>query len=162
MNRKIFLKKSAGAAIGIGILPKSLHATSRVDPEPLPASLVKEFVVAGHKELNKVKQMLGEYPNLLNSSYDWGNGDFEEAIEGAGHLGNREVASYLLDQGARVNLFVLTMLGEAELVIPVLEAFPALLKSKGAHGFTLLHHANVGGEKSAELKEYLTEKGLRE
>ena len=28
--------------------------------------------------------MLSEYPNLIYSRYDWGNGDFEEAIEGAG------------------------------------------------------------------------------
>ena len=162
MNRKTFLKYSAGTAIGLGMLPKSLQAASQDDPEPLPSSLVKEFVVAGHKDLDKVKQMIVEYPNLIYSSYDWGNGDFEEAIEGAGHLGNKEIANYLVDQGARVNLFVLTMLGKTELVKPVLEAYPSLLMAKGAHGFTLLHHANVGGDNSAELQNYLTEKGLTE
>ena len=162
MNRKIFLKYSAGVAIGLSLLPKSVQAAFQENPEPLPTPLIKEFVVAGHKDLNKVKQMLAEYPNLLNSSYDWGNGDFEQAIEGAGHLGNKEIANYLIDQGARVNLFVLSMLGKTELVKPVLEAYPALLMAKGAHGFTLLHHANVGGKNSAELKSYFAEKGLTE
>lgn len=29
----------------------------------------------------KTKQMLEATPALLNASWDWGNGDFEEAIE---------------------------------------------------------------------------------
>lgn len=107
---------------------------------------MKEFVVAGHKDLNKVKEMLSDHPNLIYSRHDWGNGDFEEVIEGAGHLGNKEIANYLIDQGARINLFVLAMLGKTKLVKPVLEVYPALLMAKGAHGFTLLHHAKVGGD----------------
>jgi hypothetical protein len=65
--------------------------------------------------------------NLLYARYDWGNGDFEEAIEGAGHVGNKEIANYLIEQGARVNLFVLTMLGKTNLVKPVLDEYPPLI-----------------------------------
>ena len=40
--------------------------------------------------------MLNDYPNLIYSRYDWGNGDFEGAIEGAGQVGNKEIADYLI------------------------------------------------------------------
>ncbi len=160
MNRKKFLSTaSLGLATG-AILPAMAQAPN--DPEALDPALVKEFVVAGHKDLAKVKALLEEAPNLIYARHDWGNGDFEEAIEGAGHLGRREIAAYLIEQGARVNLFVLTMLGKTDLVKPTLEAYPALIRAKGAHGFTLLHHAKVGGEPAKELYAYLQDKGLKE
>lgn len=54
------------------------------------------------------------------------------------------------------------MLGKTELVKPVLEQYPSLVFAKGAHGFTLLHHAERGGEKSKELYDYVSSKGLTE
>ena len=54
------------------------------------------------------------------------------------------------------------MLGKTNLVKPTLEAYPNLIFSKGPHGLTLLHHAEIGGEESKELYDYLLEKGLRE
>jgi hypothetical protein len=160
MNRKAFISTSLSGFALAGM--PSGHAFSQVQQEPAPfeIKLVKDFVVAGHKNLEVVKEMLMEHPNLIYSRYDWGNGDFEEAIEGAGHLGNKEIAEYLISKGARVNLFVLTMLGKTELVTPTLEAYPELVFAKGPHGFTLLHHAKVGG--ANELFDYLTEKGLKE
>jgi hypothetical protein len=104
--------------------------------------------------------MLGEYPNLLNCTWDWGGGDFETAIGGAGHMGNIEIAEYLIGQGARTNIFVLTMLGKTELVRPILEEYPSLINAKGPHGLTMLHHAEKGGEKAKELYDYLVSKGL--
>lgn len=130
------------------------------DPEPLNIKLVKDFVVAGHKDLPLVKEMLNEHPNLIYSSYDWGNGDFEEALEGAGHMGNKEIADFLISKGARPNLFALTMLGKTEFVKPILETYPELVFAKGPHGFTLLHHAKKGNAK--ELEDYLLEKGLKD
>lgn len=162
MNRKSFIKTGITSSLGLGLVPTMAFATNQPDPEPLKVELVKEFVLAGHFNLDKIKNMLNDYPSLLNSSYDWGNGDFEEAIEGAGHKGNKEVANYLMEKGARVNLFVLTMLGKTNLVKPTLEAFPELIFSKGAHGLTLLHHAEVGGEDAKELHDYLLKKGLTE
>jgi hypothetical protein len=106
--------------------------------------------------------MLKEQPNLIYSKFDWGNGDFEAAIEGAGHVGNKEIANYLLDAGSRVTLYVLAMLGKTELVKPVLEAYPQLIHAKGPHGFTLLHHAKVGGADSRELYNWLQGKGLND
>lgn len=160
MKRKTFLLTGAGSALSF-TLPRSVN-TFQNTVDPLNVEMVKEFVGVGHGNLERVKEMLSEFPNLIYSRYDWGNGDFEEAIEGAGHVGNREIAEYLIGQGARVNLFVLTMLGQTHLVKPVLEQYPQLLQAKGAHGFTLLHHAERGGTPALELKEYFLSKGLTE
>ena len=131
-------------------------------PDPLPAEKVKEFVIAGHSNLDKTKQLLSEFPSLLYATWDWGGGDFETALEGAGHVGNKEIANYLISLGARTNLFVLTMLGKTSIVKSYLEAYPAYLNAKGPHGFTLLHHAQKGGEDAQELLTYLQAKGLKE
>lgn len=162
MDRQSFIKSSITTTLGLSILPVFGAHVSQNEPSPLKTTMVKEFVVAGHKDLSKVQSMLADYPNLIYSRYDWGNGDFEEAIEGAGHLGNKEIANYLIDQGARVNMFVLTMLGKTELVKPTLEAYPNLVFAKGAHGFTLLHHANAGGDGNYAFIKYLNGKGLTE
>lgn len=160
MNRKTFIKSTIGGIALMSTKPSFAFSQSIKEPEPFDVKLVKDFVVAGHKNLELVKEMLHEQPNLIYSRYDWGNGDFEEAIEGAGHLGNKEIANYLISKGARVNLFVLTMLGKTDLVKPILESYPELVFAKGPHGFTLLHHAKVG--ESKYLYDYLIDKGLKE
>jgi hypothetical protein len=103
-------------------------------PTPLKPDLVKEFVIAGHGNLEKVKQMLEQEPGLLNACWDWGGGDFETAIEGAGHTGSKDCANYLRAKGARVNIFCAAMLGKLEIVKEFLSAFPDLKTSKGPHG----------------------------
>src|SRR6185295_16072559 len=119
--------------------------------DPLPAEKVKEFVVAGHGNFDSVKQLLVELPTLIYATWDWGNGDFETALEGAGHMGNKEIATHLINLGARTNLFVLTMLGKTQMVKSYLDAYPQYLTARGPHGFTLLHHAQKGGDDAKEL-----------
>jgi hypothetical protein len=164
MNRGNFLYTITGTA-GLVMLNQLTSAQAPIKQEPPPpysASVVKEFVVAGHRDLSKVQTMLAEYPNLVHGKHDFGNGDFEEAIEGAGHVGNREIAEYLINAGSRVTLFVLTMLGQTALVKPVLEAYPKLVFANGPHGFTLLHHAKLAGKEGEELYNFLQEKGLKQ
>lgn len=161
MKRNQFLKASAtGLSVFLADPLRTFSQTSQ--PEPYKLETVKEFVIAGHANLAKVKEMLAEFPNLLYCRYDWGNGDFEEALEGAGHMGNTEIAEYLVGMGARPNIYVLTMLGHTSIVKAILEKYPALLNGKGPHGFTLLHHAIKGGEAAKELLDYLKAKGLKE
>ncbi len=164
MNRKKFLLKVTGSAAGLVFLNGSTKAQGKMQGDPLayPVDLVKEFVIAGHGDLSKVRSMLPDHPNLIFSKFDWGNGDFEAAIEGAGHVGNKEIAEYLIDAGSRVTLFILTMLGKTNLVKPILEAYPKLIFANGPHGFTLLHHAKQGGKNGEDLYDYLQEKGLKE
>jgi hypothetical protein len=168
MDRKKFIYGSIFGLVAAVATPTFLITRSgkkesdqlKENEGQLDEKLVKDFVVVGHSKLELVKEMLDEHPGLIYSAYDWGNGDFEQAIEGAAHLGNKEIVNYLISQGARANLFVLTMLGKVELVKPFLDAYPELLFAKGPHGLTLLHHAQVG--ESSELVEYFKEKGLTE
>jgi hypothetical protein len=167
MNRKNFLLNAAwgiGGALALPVVSNGQVVAEKgaKKADPLPAEKVKEFVVAGHGNFDKVKSLLLEFPTLRYAAWDWADGDFETAIEGAGHVGNKEIAGYLIEQGARVNLFVLAMLGKTALVKPYLEAFPAYLQARGPHGLTLLHHAQKGGEDAKELLEYLQSKGLKE
>ncbi len=165
MKRKLFLEQLTLGTSAFIAAPHLLNAKTtppaKQKAEPLPAEKVKEFVTAGHKDLDRVKVMLAETPNLLYASWDWGDGDFETALEGAGHMGRKDIASYLITQGARSNIFVQAMLGKTDLVKQQLNLFPELLNSKGPHGFTLLHHAMQGGEDAKELLTYLDEKGLK-
>jgi hypothetical protein len=149
-------------ASGFSVADTAKPALVHQEPPPYNIDLVKEFVIAGHGNFDKAQSMVKDHPNLIFSKFDWGNGDFEAAIEGAGHVGNREIAEFLIDAGSRVTLFVLTMLGRTELVKPVLEAYPKLIFAYGPHGFTLLHHAKVGRKAGEELYAYLQEKGLKE
>src|SRR5215218_3430026 len=126
MNRKSFLLQSATTGAAVLIHPFQSLAQTKQEVEPYKAEVVKEFVIAGHGKIERVKEMLEQYPNLLYCRYDWGNGDFEEALEGAGHVGNKDIAQYLIAQGARPNLFVLAMLGETELIRSAVEKFPGL------------------------------------
>ena len=164
MDRKIFLSRAALGAGGILAVPYWLSAKGSETSvgDPLPMEKVKEFVIAGHGNFVRVKEMLVELPTLLYATWDWGGGDFETALEGAGHVGNKEIANYLIGLGARTNLFVLTMLGKTKIVKNYLKTFPEYVNARGPHGLTLLHHAQKGGEDSKELLHYLQGKGLKE
>jgi hypothetical protein len=152
MKKREFLKT---AVFGVTPLLFGFRNDHQEKPPALAPDLVKEFVIAGHGNLQKVKDMLAQQPSLLNAVWDWGGGDFESAIEGAGHVGNRDIAEYLLSIGARTNIFQSAMLGKIEIVKATLDAFPNLKTSKGPHGLMLIHHATKGGEQSKNVLEYL-------
>lgn len=141
---------------GLALAGTSAKAADQQErPAAIQADLVRDFVIAGHGNLVKVKEMLDATPGLLNATWDWGGGDFETAIGGAGHMGNREIAEYLLSKGARLDLFQAAMLGKLDIVKSILTAWPELKTSKGPHGIMLIHHATKGGEQAKEVLDYL-------
>lgn len=162
MKRKHFLRQGIITAGNMLALPLISTAKTKTVDEPLAAEKVKEFVIAGHGNFDKVQSLLKEIPALLYATWDWNNGDFETALEGAGHVGNKEIANYLIGLGARTNLFVLTMLGKTGLVKNYLDLYPQYITARGPHGLTLLHHAQKGGNDSKELFDYLQSKGLKD
>jgi hypothetical protein len=132
-----------------------LQTAQQTKPPALAPDLVKEFVIAGHGNLDRVKELLGQQPGLLNATWDWGGGDFETALGGAGHMGRKDIADYLIKQGSRMDIFVATMLGRLDIVKAMLAAYPELIHSKGPHGLTFLHHAKKGGEEALPMLQYL-------
>lgn len=160
LSRRNFLARTSFAATMTFLNSGALIGQEKpVKPPPLPGDLVKEFVGAGHGDLEKTKTMLEKERGLLNAAWDWKAGDFETAIGGAGHMGRKDIALYLLSQGARMDIFVAAMLGRMEILKPTLDAFPNLVASKGPHGITLLAHAKKGGEDAAAVVEYLNSLG---
>jgi hypothetical protein len=164
INRQDFLKKSILGAASV-LLPFPFLSAQNQQPEkpaPLKLEIVKEFVGVCHGKFDQAKEMLENNHLLLHASNDWGGGDFESGIEAAGHVGNKEIASYLLGKGARYNIYLACMLGHLDTVKNVLTFNPGLLNSKGPHGFTMLHHAQKGGEESKQVADYLQSLGAKE
>lgn len=130
-------------------------------PDPLSLSLVQEFVRKAHADLSVTQALLAETPGLLNATWDWGGGDFEMGIGGAGHMGNREIAEFLIGQGGRMDIFVAAMLGKLDIVKAMLAAYPGLLQSKGPHGIPLMAHAKKGGAPAEPVVAFLESQGVK-
>ena len=121
----------------------------------IESSLVQDFVGNAHGNLDRVKELLALEPALINSGWDWGGGDFETALGAAAHMGRRDIALYLLDNGARLDLFAAAMLGNLDIVRSTIEAFPEAIHVLGPHGIPLIVHAQAGGKEAAPVYEYL-------
>ena len=133
----------------------------RERPPALAPTLVEEFVRKAHGDLSATRTLLAETPGLLNATWDWGGGDFEMGIGGAGHMGNREIAEFLISQGGRMDIFVAAMLGKLDIVKAMLAAYPGLLTSKGPHGIPLMTHAKKGGAPAEPVVAFLESQGLK-
>ena len=114
---------------------------------------VDAFVAACHGSFETVQATLADHPELLNtrSSLD------ESPLGAAAHVGNQEIAAYLLGQGAEMEFCASVMLGDIETLSEFLEEDPDMARSTGAHGIPALFHAVAGG--SVEAAELLLENG---
>lgn len=121
----------------------------------LEAMLVQEFVGNAHGNFARVKELLEQEPALVNATWDWGGGDFETALGAASHMGNKQIANYLLEHGARLDIFAAAMLGKLEVVKAALDAYPEMVNTPGPHGIPLDVHAEAGGEDAKLVLEYL-------
>jgi hypothetical protein len=122
---------------------------------PLEATLIQEFVGKSHGDLNRVKELLAQEPALINATWDWGGGDWETGLGAASHMGRRDIANYLLEHGARLDLFAAAMLGKLEIVRAALEAYPEAINIPGPHGIPLIAHAQAGSNDAIQVYEYL-------
>jgi ankyrin repeat protein len=102
---------------------------------------IDEFVVACHGNFDAVKSILADQPGLINtrSSLD------ESPLGAAAHVGNREIAEYLVKQGAEVDLAAAAMLGDIGMVESFLQFDAAAATGAGAHGIPVIFHAVAGG-----------------
>lgn len=123
-------------------------------PRQDPA-LVQAVVGRSHSSLDGVRELVEGRPELAKASVDWGFGDWESALGAASHTGQREIALYLIDRGARPNLFTHAMLGHLGVVKATIEATPGIQRTPGPHGISLLAHARAGREHAREVLRYL-------
>ena len=121
----------------------------------LESKLAQEFVGNAHGDLARVKELLAQEPMLINATWDWGGGDFETALGAASHMGRKDIAEFLLEHGARLDIFAATMLGKLEIVKATLDAFPDVINTPGPHGIPLITHAEMGKDDAKEVLDYL-------
>jgi len=117
--------------------------------------LVQEMVAVSHNNFARVKELVGRQPALAKVSWDWGFGDWETPIDAASHIGNREIAEFLIANGARPTIFSAAMLGQLDVVKAAIAASPGVQRVKGPHSITLLRHAMAGGPKAQAVVDYL-------
>jgi len=159
MNRRNFIAKTFSGAAAIGGVTRLENSLAQTNGPynpgkgevlrqrgPQSLDLVYAFVGAGHGNLGKVKDLLAQDPHLVYAARDWGDGDWETALGGASHTGHREIALYLLSQGARIDAYCAAMLGQREVMLAILKANPSVATTKGPHGYTLLYHAAISGD----------------
>lgn len=121
----------------------------------LEATLVQEFVGNAHGNFERVQELLTQEPALVNATWDWGGGDFETALGAASHMGNKQIANYLLQHGARLDIFAAAMLGKLDMVKAALEAYPEMVNTPGPHGIPLVTHAEAGGADAKAVLDYI-------
>jgi hypothetical protein len=116
---------------------------------------VQDFVIYAHSDLAMAKKLLQKEPALLNATMDWGAGDWETGLGGASHMGRRDIVEFLLEKGARIDIFCAAMMGQLDAVKAFLTMQPQLIDARGPHGFTLHFHAQVGAKESESVLAYL-------
>lgn len=155
---------AAGARSGASSSASEPAAGSEMEPprSDLPPSfphqdpeLVRETVGASHGRFERVRELVEARPALAKATWDWGFGDWESALGAASHTGQREIALFLLAQGARPTLFCAAMLGWLPVVRAMIEAQPELARVPGPHSIPLVRHAEVGGESARGVLAYL-------
>lgn len=123
------------------------------DQAQLSQDLINEFVIVSHADLDKVKTMLAEHPALLNENAVW----LETPIQAAAHVGNVDVAEFLLDQGAPLDICTAAMLGMKEEIAALLADDPALVNATGAHRIPLMFYPAIYGR--VDVAEMLLKAG---
>lgn len=166
LNRRTFASHSA---IGIfGLIPSSLYqdvwlSNDKIVSDSYPSTdraAMKAVVGAAHTKLDIVKELVMARPELAKASYDWGFGDVESALGAASHMGRKDIAEFLIEYGARPDIYTFAMLGKLNTVKAMIEDMPGIETVRGPHGFTLFHHAmmrlrrkNVEGQEKEEQEE---------
>ena len=118
-------------------------------PAPPP-----EIVLVSHNDLARVKELLAEDPSLLNVTYEpWQ----ETPLGAASHVGNREIAEYLLAQGAPMTVCTAAMLGRKDDVQQFFDEDAGQANAKGAHGIPLLYHTAMSG--NTEIADLIVDYG---
>lgn len=106
---------------------------------------VRDLVIAAHRDLEQVQTLLADHPELIDEAVEWRPGQTETSLQAASHVGRDDIARYLLAQGATPIMVAYAMLGDAEKFHAMLADNPDNIHEIGAHNFSLMFHACLGG-----------------
>lgn len=150
-QRRSVIKALSASAFAMPLtftaFPKS-YANVRTDDTyrdfpSISISRAAQVVRFSHFDLEKVRALVNEQPELARASYDWAFGDWETAIGAASHVGRIDIIDFLIENGARPTHFTHTALGQTDVVKAIVEAHPGIEKQPGPHGISLLAHAQI-------------------
>ena len=91
-----------------------------------PPDLAHEMVTVSHFNMKRVRELVESRPALARAAWDWGFGDWEDALGACSHTGNREIAEYLISKGARPTIFSAAMLGQLDVVKAFIAGSPGV------------------------------------
>ncbi len=131
--------------------------TPEKEEEVLTEDQIRDFIVAAHGNLPRVREMLAEHPGLLNVRHSWAENDSETAIQAAAQTGSIPVVEYLREKGAPLDVCTAAMLGRKQVVEKMLDDDPGLINARGAHGIPLMPHAALSN--NLELAKMLYRRG---
>jgi hypothetical protein len=168
LTRRSFFSLASGLS-ALGLSAIAVKAWSQVPPPPAIAAadafpaqdpnLVREIVGASHGNFARVREAVEKQPALARGSVDWGFGDWETCIDAAAHVGNKQIAEFLLSHGARPTIFSAAMMGQLDVVKAFIAARPGIQQTLGPHAINLMSHARAGGADAAAVVQYLTQVG---
>jgi ankyrin repeat protein len=124
------------------------------EQEPVSQDVVEPFVIAAHGNFAKVQELYEQHPEALN--VPWAKFD-ETALQASSHMGQREIAHYLLSKGAPLTICAAAMLGMQDEVAAFLKQDASLANARGAHGIPVLFHAAMSGQ--TQVAELLLARG---
>lgn len=171
-NRRQFVKKASMRLFGLCFIENVLEQTQKfvipnnkiinADYPAIDNELTYGVVNAAHFDLEKVKSLVTNRPELANATWDWGFGDFETAIGACSHTGRRDIAEFLMSYGARPDIFTFAMLGKLNSLKEIIETIPGIQIHRGPHGITLLKHAqnrlankDINGEDKSNIAKVI-------
>ena len=165
MTRRELIFSVAAVPAFLSVEPATLEPAAP-EPAALPDSfprqapdMVQEMVIVAHGNVKRVRELVGAHPALAKAAIDWGFGDWEDALGAASHVGNREIAEFLIANGARPTIFSAAMLGHLDAVKAFVAGQPGVQRIAGPHSISLLAHAKAGGPAAAAVHEYLDRLG---
>ena len=111
-----------------------------MDPETMARNAL---VFAAHGDLEKVKALLAEHPERINTP-GVGPVEGEAPLAAAAHTHNRAIAEALLAHGAEHDIYTATFMGDRPRVEAFLARDPELAKTPGIHHIPILSFATDG------------------
>lgn len=135
----LFAKGNAGPGEGFKKEGPLFHRYPSIDDD-----IVAEVVGASHFNFDRVKELVAHRPELARATWDWAFGDWETALGAASHVGRRDIANFLIEHGARPDIFTFAMFGRFEVVKSMIASSPGIESIAGPHGISLLSHVKAG------------------
>ena len=115
--------------------------------------VIDELVGNAHGNLERVKEIVLNKPDLMNARASWN----ETPLEAATQMGNRPIIEFLLNHGAHIDFFTILVLGRLDDVDRELKEHPERAQARGIHDLPALYFAAIGGD--VAVAERLLEAG---